>query len=268
MDTLRRLRIPTTETAMETSRKSGMHPLIVIAAVSVTLFSLAGLGAITGLIPTSHSQSAPAQAAMEAPAPATLVAATEPAANSVPATAASETKAALHKTATRQVKPVVHAKRSTVEPVQVAAADTPVPIAQNNPPAYPPANMMPPPPPNAVPPRPICRDCGVIESVREVEKKGQASGSGAAIGGIAGGVLGNQAGRGNGRTAMTLLGVVGGAIAGHEIEKNTAKAKSYEIDIRFDDGTTRLITQDTPPVWRSGDRVRVRDGVITASNAY
>jgi outer membrane lipoprotein SlyB len=128
--------------------------------------------------------------------------------------------------------------------------------------------MMPPPPPNAVPPRPICRDCGVIESVREVEKKGQASGSGAAIGGIAGGVLGNQAGRGNGRTAMTLLGVVGGAIAGHEIEKNTAKAKSYEIDIRFDDGTTRLITQDTPPVWRSGDRVRVRDGVITASNAY
>ena len=195
----------------------------------------------------------------------------------VAATTVSEAKPATHKAAPRHAKPVEHAKRSTEEPAKVAVADTPVMVAQNNPPAYPPANMAPPPPPGTMapppppdvaPPRPICRDCGVIESVREVEKAGKASGSGAAVGGIAGGILGNQAGRGNGRTAMTLLGAIGGAIAGNEIEKNTAKAKSYEILIRFDDGTTRLITQDTPPVWRSGDRIRVQDGVITASNAY
>jgi outer membrane lipoprotein SlyB len=106
----------------------------------------------------------------------------------------------------------------------------------------------------------------VIEVVREVEKPGQTTGSGAAIGGIAGGVLGNQAGRGHGRDVMTILGAIGGAIAGHEIEKNTKKVKSYEIGIRFDDGSTRLITQDTPPAWRSGDRVRLVNGVITAYN--
>ncbi len=116
--------------------------------------------------------------------------------------------------------------------------------------------------------KPVCRDCGVIESVREVEKKGEASGSGAAIGGIAGGILGNQTGRGHGRDVMTVLGAIGGAIAGHEIEKNTKKVKSYEIDIRFDDGSTRLIAQDSPPAWRTGDRVRVVDGIIVANNNY
>ena len=48
---------------METTTTRSMHPLTAIAAVSVTLFSLAGIGAITGLIPTSHSQPAQIQAA-------------------------------------------------------------------------------------------------------------------------------------------------------------------------------------------------------------
>ena len=144
-------------------------------------------------------------------------------------------------------------------------------VAQNTPPAYPPASMAPPPPPNQPAPRleparPVCHECGTIESVREIEKQGEATGSGATVGGIAGGILGNQAGRGHGRDVMTILGAIGGALAGHEIEKNTHKVKSYQIDIRFDDGSTRLITQDTPPVWRSGDRIKLVDGVITAGN--
>jgi uncharacterized protein YcfJ len=32
-----------------------IHPLVAVAAVSVTLFSLAGIAAITGVLPTSHS---------------------------------------------------------------------------------------------------------------------------------------------------------------------------------------------------------------------
>ncbi len=102
----------------------------------------------------------------------------------------------------------------------------------------------------------------MIESVREVEVKSAAVGSGTVIGGIVGGILGNQVGRGNGRSAMTVLGAVGGAAAGHEIEKNTNKAKRYEIVIRFEDGSTQLVNQETPPVWRSGDQVRLVDGVI------
>ena len=54
---------------METSTTKRMHPLTAIAAVSVTLFSLVGIGAITGLIPTSHSQSAPTQAVKPAEEP-------------------------------------------------------------------------------------------------------------------------------------------------------------------------------------------------------
>lgn len=252
---------------MEANTKSKLHPLTAIAAVSVTLFSLVGVGAITGLIPTSHSQNTQSQAAVTTAEPAKTLAAAEPATTTtVTTTTMSEAKPVakpvVHNAAVKHVKPAEKLASADQLPANPSYPYPPAPVAQN----YPPPNMAP--PPNAAPPKPICRDCGVIESVREVEKTGQPTGSGAAIGGIAGGVLGNQAGRGNGRTVMTVLGAIGGAVAGHEIEKNTHKVKSYEINVRFDDGTTRLITQDTPPVWRSGDRVRVQDGAITASNAY
>ena len=65
-----------------------------------------------------------------------------------------------------------------------------------------------------------CSECGVIESIRAVEVKGQASGLGAVTGGVAGAVVGSQFGSGNGRTALGVLGAAGGAYAGHEIEKN------------------------------------------------
>jgi outer membrane lipoprotein SlyB len=67
---------------------------------------------------------------------------------------------------------------------------------------------------------------------------------------------------------MTVLGAIGGAVAGNAIEKNVKKVKSYEIAIRFEDGTSRLVTQDNPPPWRSGDKVRFVNGVIVASNNY
>jgi outer membrane lipoprotein SlyB len=36
----------------------------------------------------------------------------------------------------------------------------------------------------------------------------------------------------------------------------------YRITVVMDDGNTRVITQDWAPSFRSGDRVRVQDGVI------
>lgn len=241
---------------METTATRSMHPLAAIAAVSLTLFSLASIGAITGLIPTSHSQSAQAQPAAEAPAKA--IAAAQPS-ETAPAPAAHAPRPATHKTAVRPVKPVQQAAHPAEQPVVVARADTPAVMAQT-----------PPPPPQyqPAPARPVCHDCGVIESVREVEKPGQATGTGAAVGGIAGGILGRQAGNGRGRDVMTVLGALGGAFAGHAIEKNTKKLKSYAIDIRFDDGSSRQITQDNPPPWRSGDRIKLVNGVITANNSY
>ena len=55
-----------------------------------------------------------------------------------------------------------------------------------------------------------CPECGVIESVRSVEVKGQGSAVGVITGGVIGGVLGNQVGKGKGRDLAT----VGGAVLG------------------------------------------------------
>ena len=63
-----------------------------------------------------------------------------------------------------------------------------------------------------------CAACGTVESIRSVQLKGDATGLGAVAGGVTGAVVGNQMGRGNGNTAMTLLGAAGGALAGNEIE--------------------------------------------------
>jgi len=46
------------------------------------------------------------------------------------------------------------------------------------------------------------------------------------------------------------------------IEKRVKTSKSYEITIRFEDGSTRVLTEANPPAWRPGDRVRVVDGQV------
>jgi outer membrane lipoprotein SlyB len=254
---------------MDNTTTKRMHPLTAIAAVSVTLFSLVGIGAITGLIPTSHSQSAPTQAAKPAEEPVKSAAAAQPA-EAAPAVTMAESKPAdkpvVHKAATKRAKPVEQAAKPATEPVKTAKVEPPVLVAQNTPPAGygPPPGY--PPPPSVEPPKPICHDCGVIESVREIEKKGEGSGLGAAVGGVAGGVLGHQTGGGRGKDVMTVLGAIGGAFAGHQIEKNAKAAKSYEIAIRFEDGSNRVVNQDNPPAWHLGDRVKLVNGTITAYN--
>ena len=240
---------------MEITTSKSMHPLTAIAAVSLTLFSLAGIGAITGLIPTSHGT--PAQLSKAAQEPTQVAAVVQPTPTAAAATL-SAPKPAAHKAVAKRPKPAEPAVRPAEEPLKTSTAQAPVMVAQ----------LPPQPAPAIEPAKPVCHDCGVIESVREIEKKGEGSGLGAAVGGVAGGVLGRQTGGGRGRDVMTVLGAIGGAIAGNEIEKNRKKVKQYEIDIRFDDGSSRVITQDYQPAWRMGDRVKLVNGVITASNSY
>jgi outer membrane lipoprotein SlyB len=110
-----------------------------------------------------------------------------------------------------------------------------------------------------------CADCGVVESVREVDVEGQGSGLGAASGAVVGGVLGNQVGGGRGKDVMTVVGAVGGAVAGNEVEKRVKSTKRYEITVRFDDGSSRAISEANAPPWRAGDKVRVVNGVIQSN---
>src|SRR5213595_2155124 len=94
-----------------------------------------------------------------------------------------------------------------------------------------------------------CATCGVVDSVRYVEKKGQGSGAGLVAGGIVGGVLGHQIGSGRGNTAATILGAGAGAYAGNEVEKNAKKSSYWSVAIRMDNGSTRNFTYtNQPPV--------------------
>ena len=50
-----------------------------------------------------------------------------------------------------------------------------------------------------------------------------------------------------------------------EIEKRVRATKSYEVNIRLDDGSRRVVREANLPAWRAGDRVRVVDGTIRAN---
>jgi len=108
----------------------------------------------------------------------------------------------------------------------------------------------------------ICHECGVIESVNEIDTKGQGSGVGAVGGAVVGGLLGNQVGNGHGRQLATIAGAIGGAMAGNKIEGEVKATKSYDISVRLNDGSLRTFHQTSVPAWRSGDHVRVVDGSL------
>ena len=89
----------------------------------------------------------------------------------------------------------------------------------------------------------ICERCGTVESVRAVTVKGEGTGVGAVAGGVLGGVVGNQIGGGNGKTAMTVLGAIGGGFAGNEVERRTRSETHFDVQVRMRDGSFRVIRQ-------------------------
>lgn len=245
-----------------------LHPVMWVAAVSVIVFSLVGIGAITGLIPTSSSQSAaekqatlpvPPQLATMPQAPAEQPAATAPAVieeyeQAAPAPAPKPAPVRQPVARNAEPKPVPH-KASKPEPMRAAQA----PIEDRAP-------AMPAGEPRPAPARAVCTQCGVVSSVRAIERKGEGSGVGAVGGAVAGGVIGHQMGGGRGRDVMTVIGAVAGGLGGHEIEKNVRKVIKHQVTVRFDDGTTRTFTYDKAPMFRNGDQVRLSNGELVVDN--
>lgn len=103
--------------------------------------------------------------------------------------------------------------------------------------------------------KPVCATCGVVIAVTPVQRKGDASALGTVGGAVVGGVLGHQAGGGSGKTAMTVLGAVGGAMAGREIEKHQRSTTVYDVRVRMDDGSTSTFTVER--AFDIGQKVRV-----------
>lgn len=110
-----------------------------------------------------------------------------------------------------------------------------------------------------------CAECGVIESVRQIDAKGEGSGVGVVGGAVVGGLLGNQVGGGRGKDVMTVVGAVGGAMAGNEVEKRVKTTRSYDVTVRMNDGSSRVISEASQPNWRTGDKVKIVNGVIQSN---
>jgi outer membrane lipoprotein SlyB len=62
---------------------------------------------------------------------------------------------------------------------------------------------------------------------------------------------------------MTVLGAVGGAVAGHQAEKQVRATTSHLVDVRMENGTTRTIDVGTAPGPVVGTRVRIVNGQLS-----
>ena len=173
-------------------RTNLLYPLMLIAAVTVIVFSIVGIATMVGWLPSAQSKNDPAL----------------------------------------RTEAVVRSERAPA-PARPGAAD-----AVNAPTTAAPA----------------CVNCGVIESIRVVEAKGDGSGLGAVAGG-----------GGGGRTVMTVVGAGAGAYAGHEIEKNAKRSTQYQVRVRMSDGSYRTFYQQSQPTLGLGQRVRVTEGGLVAA---
>ena len=99
---------------------------------------------------------------------------------------------------------------------------------------------------------------GTVESVRTRAVPNSGSTAGTVGGAVVGGVLGNQVGGGRGRTLATVGGAAGGAVVGNRLTSGTSTL--WVVNVLFEDGSTQVIEQDSPPPVAAGDRVRVTNG--------
>lgn len=238
----------------------GLHPMLWLAAGAVTVCALAGTAYFTGLLPRHDAPPPPLVATVPAPPAVTPtppeVAATPP----VPAPVATPAPAASKPASKPVVKPhPVRRDNSQEYSSRDARERVPYPAYGNRDDgstAYPDNGRS----YNSQPA--YCRECGTIESVRSVVREGEGSGLGAVAGGVVGGALGNGVGQGTGRDLATIAGVIGGAVLGNKVEKSQRQTLSYQITVRFEDGSSRTFVSERETAWQAGDRVKVINGQI------
>jgi outer membrane lipoprotein SlyB len=244
----------------QTTQKNRLHPLVATAAGAVIVGALAATAAVTGVFPKAggtNAQTDQTQAAQIASQP--VVDSASPA---NPATYA------------QQQQP---AQQSAQQPVQQQAEPQPAPRAPavtqqpqygQQPQGQPQYGQQPQEQPQyaqQAPAQPAyCQSCGTVVAISAVKTEGHGTGIGAVGGAVAGGVVGNQFGAGNGRTAMTLLGALGGGFAGNSVEKHLRSTTSYSVRVHMENGKTRYFTYHEAPPFQQGQRVRVENGTLVA----
>ncbi|MCC8394387.1 glycine zipper 2TM domain-containing protein [Paraburkholderia sp. MMS20-SJTR3] len=239
----------------QTQQQRRLHPLIAVAAGAVLIASLVATAAITGVFPQASSTSAQNGQTQSAQ----ITAAPQP---GVVDSAAPVNPSAQQQAAQEAAQEPAQAQ----PPVTAAPAPVPAPPQQQQyarqpqtqaAPQY--AQQQQPAPQGA-----YCSTCGTVVAVSAVRHEGHGTGIGAVGGAVAGGVVGNQFGAGGGRTAMTLLGALGGGLAGNSVEKHLRSSTSYSVRVRMENGHTRYFTYHDAPPFRDGQRVRVENGTLVA----
>lgn len=227
-----------------------LHPLIATAAGAVIVASLAATAAITGLFPKASSDSAQSNQTQAAQIASQPVVDTAQQAN--PAQYAQQQQQAAQQA---QPAPAPAPAQAPAQP-QYAQQPQPAPQPQPQPQQYAPPQQA---------PRPaVCSSCGTVIAISEVRQEGHGTGIGAVGGAVAGGVIGNQFGSGGGRTAMTVLGALGGGFAGNSVEKHLRTTTSYSVRVRMENGHIRYFTYHELPPFQQGERVRIENGTLVA----
>lgn len=239
------------------------HPLLLVAAASVTVLSLAGVGVLAGWLPGPGAHGT-------MPVPVAATPATAPISIQQHVTVPQE-KAKVAATSSERAPASV--RRSAPAPASSSAAVGVSPALTYGTPASAPVYTTASHDPGyrvAAAPPPVCNECGVVEAVREVAVEPKGSGGGAIAGGVVGGLIANQIGKGATRDIATVLGALGGAYAGNHIEKSVKESKRYDVVVRFEDGTIRTFPSESLPAWQSGDRVKLQNGLLTmgGGNSY
>lgn len=108
-----------------------------------------------------------------------------------------------------------------------------------------------------------CRNCGVVESIREIKQEGEGSALATLGGAAVGGAIGRNIGDGKGRVAAGIAGAIIGGVAGNNASKAHNATTSYQTVVRMDDGSTQTLNQSGAPKWRAGQEVQLNNGVLS-----
>lgn len=238
---------PSSDGAQPQQRR--LHPLVATAAGAVIVASLVATAAMTGLFPKASSNAA------QNPQTQTAPVAQQPVVDSAAPSPAQQPTAAQQQAAQQQAAQQQAAQQAAAQQAAQQQAQQAPPQPQPAQPSY--AQQQPQHPA-------YCSTCGTVEAISAVKQEGHGTGIGAVGGAVAGGVVGNQFGRGGGRTAMTLLGALGGGLAGNSVEKHLRSETDYSVRVRMENGHTRTFTYKNPPPFQQGERVHIQNGTLVA----
>lgn len=100
---------------------------------------------------------------------------------------------------------------------------------------------------------------GVIEQITEVQMpSNHHRGIGAVVGGLAGLGIGSLIGAGTGRDVAMVLGTLGGAVTGNEIQKKRDQPEpGQQIIVRVTSGVLVMVTQPVDTRLRQGQPVYI-----------